>query len=488
MPHNFYTPITTEYATVTGVSHPLIRATGFATVMPQEVVLFDTGELGQVISFDDTGMDLLVFSSEPVAIGSRISRTGTCLVFDVSTSLAGAVFDPLGLSLVATTNDNSAASAQPLIDITPPSLSERARINTQLLTGFGLVDTLLPLGHGQRELVIGGRKTGKTSFLLGTALSQARQGTHIVYALVAKKKSEIKRVYTFFKDNNVLDKVTLIATTPEDPASTITLTPFSAMAIAEHLRTQGQSSLVILDDLSTHAYYYRELALLAKSFPGRESYPGDMFYTHARLLERAGNFTSDSTNPATTSITCLAVAEIQNDDLTDFITSNLISITDGHLFFDTHLFSKGSRPAINTYLSVTRVGKQTQTPLLRDINSMLTAFFSKYETTKELTHFGSELSEKSKQMLERGKLLTEYFQQSYQKSYTLDLNIFWITVIWLDLIPTFTIGDSTALREKVMESCLKDTTILKKLTSYSSFETLLVEMKPEIEAHLKACL
>lgn len=488
MKHTLYKPVTTEYATVIAVSHPLLRATGFSTIKPQEVVVLDDHILGQVVAFDEHGIDILVFSDKPVAIGSRILRTGTCLVFNTKTSLAGAVCNPLGVSLISSTSNTSIKSTATLIDVTPPTLAERTRINKQLITGYGLVDSLLPLGHGQRELIIGGRKTGKTSFLLGTALSQAKQGAHIVYTLIAKKKSEIKRVYTFFKDNGILDKVTMITSSPEDPASTITLTPFSAMAVAEQLKAAGQSTLLIFDDLTTHAYFYRELALLAKSFPGRESYPGDMFYTHARLLERAGNFISPVKDTPSVSITCLAAAEIQNDDLTDFITSNLISITDGHLFFDSHLFAKGSRPAINTYLSVTRVGKQTQTPLLRDINSMLTAFFSKYEKTKELTHFGSELSVQSKVMLERGKLLTEYFQQSHRGSYSLELSVLWITIIWLDLLSSAQESNISAIRENVLESCLKNTQLLEELMSFTSFDTLLKEMKPKIESHLQSCL
>lgn len=482
-----YLPITTEYATVTQVSHPLVRAKGFNEVKQQEVVIFENGSLGQVIAFDQDGMDVIVFSSEPVKLNSKLSRTNTSLRFNLAEGgIKGAVCSPLGANLVETVGSNDKTLSL-TIDRTPPPLQERTRITKQLITGSSLVDTLLPLGHGQRELVIGSRKTGKTTFLLNTALTQAKAGTHIIYTLIGKKKSEIKKIYTFFKEQKILANVTMIVSTPEDPASTIMLTPFSAMSVAEHFKEQGVSSLIIFDDLSTHAYFYRELGLLAKSFPGRESYPGDMFYTHARLLERAGNFFgSDKNKPI--SITCLAVTEIQNDDLTDFITSNLISITDGHLFFDTHLFAKGQRPAVNNYLSVTRVGKQTQSPLLRDINTTITAFMTRYEKTKELTHFGSELNEQSKLILDRGLLLNEYFQQPQQVSYPIALTVLWLAALWLNLIPSTNIAAVASMRTKAAESCLKDTAFVEKLLACTSFEMLLTTMKQEIEHHIVTCL
>lgn len=423
-----YPIIQSEYAVVTSVNHPLVRAKGFETLKPNEVVVFQNGKLGQVLSFDENGIDIMIFSETSVEVGSKISRTGHELSFPVSKLNFGTVFSPLG-EVILGTADTSTSDTFRTIFRTPPAISRRTRITKQLETGFSLTDILLPIGCGQRELLVGDRKAGKSDFSRGVALTQAKQGTQIVFGMIGKKVSDIKRTYDFFKKHNVLDKVIMVASTTQDPVSSISITPMAAMTIAEHLVEQGSDVLLLLDDLTTHAEFYRELSLLAKRFPGRDSYPGDIFFLHAQLLERAGVFLDD-TDSKKHALTCLPVVRTVNSDLTDFITSNLISITDGHLLFDTKLFAQGMRPAIDTKLSVTRVGKQTQTLLQRDINQKLTSFLSVYHKTKNLTHLGSEISEKSQDILQKGDLFSRFLSDSNQETSSQTVRLLLVGMIW----------------------------------------------------------
>jgi len=266
------------------------------------------------------------------------------------------------------------------------------------------------------------------------------------------------------------------------------MTPFTAMTVAEYIRDQGHDVVVILDDLTTHAKYYREISLLAKHFPGRDSYPGDMFFTHARLLERAGNFYLP--NGKTAAITCLPVAETRDGELTNFIVSNLISITDGHLFFDTELFTRGMRPAIHAGLSVTRVGKQTQTPVERDLNYSLSLFLSQYEKTRKLSHFGAELNDYTRALLARGDVLMAFFNQTKNISVPPAVMVFFASSIFLDWF------NDTAPQDLVLQRdvCVKNYTqqpktkeTLDRLAALPSFKELSENLERHKSLLLKVC-
>ena len=245
-----------------------------------------------------------------------------------------------------------------------------------MFTGMTLVDLMIPLGRGQRELVLGDRKTGKTQFLLQAALAQASVGTVCVYACIGKKKAEILRVKEFFAKEGILDKTVIVASSSQDSTGEIFTCPYTAMAVAEFFRDRGQDTLVLLDDMTTHAKFYREMSLLLRKFPGRDSYPGDIFHIHSKLLERSGNFViKKDGNEMDVAITCLPAAETIQGDLTGYIQTNLMSMTDGHIYFDNELFFKGRRPAINPFISVTRVGYQTQTSLRKEMWAALVSPF-----------------------------------------------------------------------------------------------------------------
>ena len=277
----------------------------------------------------------------------------------------------------------------------------------------------VPLGLGQRELVIGDRKTGKTSFLLQTVLSQARKERVCVYALVGKRKSEVIEVRNFLKKNKVMDYSIIVAAFADDSPGEIYMAPFTAMTIAEYFRDAGVDSLVVIDDLTTHAKYWREISLVGGRFPGRESYPGDIFYLHSKLLERAGNFKVDGKDA---SISCLPVAEAPAGDITGYIQTNLMSMTDGHIFFDSELFFKGYRPAVNIFLSVTRVGKQTQPPLFRDMGKEILTLLKRNEEMERFLRFGPEVTPMAAKILRQGQRLYSFFNQMPQVSVPVNLS------------------------------------------------------------------
>jgi F-type H+/Na+-transporting ATPase subunit alpha len=404
--------ITGEYGVVSQVSHPIVFIDGLPKVKTNEVILFESGQKGDVFAVNRGKIEARIFSNEPVKVGSKVARTDRLLSVPVGKELLGNVINPLGEAFDETLPFKPPANLREL-DQQPIGISGREKIDTQMATGIALIDLMIPLGKGQRELVIGDRKTGKTSLLLTAIKKQVSEGSIAIYAAIGKKKSEIKKLKEFFIKEKLLEKIVFVATSSYDSPSLIYQTPYSAMSIAEYFRDEGVDSLLILDDMSTHAKYYRELSLLARRFPGRDSYPGDVFYTHSKLLERAGKFKHPKVGSV--SITCLPVVEIIEGDLAGYISTNLMGITDGHIFLDSNIYYQGMRPAVNIPLSVTRVGRQALGKLPREVNKILMAFLSKYDRLQNLSHFGQELTDDVKKALKVGELIYKFFNQPYDE-------------------------------------------------------------------------
>lgn len=293
-----------------------------------------------------------------------------------------------------------------------------------------MVDLLVPLGKGQRQLVIGDRKTGKTSFLRQTILKQAKLGTICIYAAIGKKKTDIKKVESYFKNAGIADQTVIVAAGSEDPSGTIYLAPYAAMTLAEYFRDEGHDVLVVLDDLFTHAKFYREIMLIGRRFPGRNAYPADIFYTHARLLERAGNFILQ--NGMEHSITCLPVVESVEGDIAGFIQTNIMSMTDGHIFFDNDMFGQGRRPAINSFLSVSRVGRQTQTPLRLSLHRELVSFLTLHQRMENFSHFSTEAGAGVKRTIEVAERIFAFFTQSADEVKSIDLQLIIFGILWME--------------------------------------------------------
>lgn len=426
---NTYLTETEEIGYVEQVADSIIYVSGLPNIKPEEIVIFETGEFGQVFTIDTETVEILIFSQNSVKPGTRVTRTNETLRVPVGTELLGKVIDSLGIPIESTKPSKMPSLTMPVNSV-PQGIIKRKAITKTLETGVLIVDMAIPLGHGQRELIAGDRKTGKTSFLTKTILNQTRQGNICIYAAVGKKKIDVKKIQEFFEKQGVMDKMVIVASGSEDATGLIFLTPYTAMTISEFFRDQGKNVLLVLDDLSTHAKFYRELSLLGRRFPGRNSYPSDIFYTHARLMERAGNFITDK---GEASITCLPVAETTQGDLSGYIETNLMSMTDGHLYFDKDLFYLGRRPAINPFLSVTRVGRQTQSNLRREINREIISFLNLYEKMQSFIHFGAELNENIRATLLTGARIIQFFSQYTNEVVKINVQIVLFGMLWANL-------------------------------------------------------
>ena len=404
----------------------LVYVEGLPTVRMGEMVMFENGVFGHVIAFTKDLVEVLSFSDIPLTVGLRVARTGEPLTIPVGEELLGTMITPLGDPLVQTSSPPTPTRRR-AVDIDPLPIRARSKIKQPCDTGVTIVDLMVPLGRGQRMLVIGDQKTGKTYFLLRALLAQIQEGSIGIYVAVGKSKLVVQQVEDFLRHTKVLHKTIIMAAYAEEPASIIYLAPYAAMTLAEYFRDVGNDVILVIDDLSTHAKMYREISLLARRSPGRNSYPGDIFYIHSRLLERAGNFI---TQFGDRSITCLPVVEAALGDLTGYIQTNAISMTDGHIYFDYNLFVEGRRPAINPFLSVTRVGKQTQQPIKKEINQLLTSFLSSAERLQTVTSFGAELNQNVKDTLERQQQLFTLFGQLAYEVVMPSLQLFLFALVW----------------------------------------------------------
>ena len=421
-----YLNATGEVGYVHRVISSLAYVDGLPTIKPYERVLFENGASGYVNSFSEDLIETISFSELPIPAGTRVARTGQVLTIPVGEELLGTLIDPLGRSLRSDANQPILAAERP-VDNDPLPIRARARISEPCITGITVTDIMVPLGKGQRVLVIGDQKTGKTSFLLRTIISQIREGSVGIYVTVGKSKLVIREIEDALKAAGVFDRTVVMAAYAEDPAGLISIAPSAGMSIAEYFREAGNDVIIVIDDLSMHAKMYRELALLGRRAPGRNSYPGDMFYVHARLMERAGNFL---TPYGERSITCIPVIEAPQGDITGYIATNAISMTDGHIFFDYNLFVEGRRPSINPFLSVTRVGRQTQHPVAKEINQLLTSFLSSARQLETVTSFGAELSNQIKDTLEKQQQIYILFNQFAHEIIPLPLQLYLFARIW----------------------------------------------------------
>lgn len=466
-----------EYGVVVEVNYPIMFVEGLPKAKLHEVIVFETGEKGEVFSVGRDKLEVMIFSAVPVKTGTNAVRTDDFLKAPIGDGVLGCLMNPLGESM---SENNRYIPAETdgfrEVDAEVHKLSTREKIREPLYTGVTLVDTMIPLGKGQRELIIGDRKTGKTAFAMSTIKTQVLNESIVIYAGIGKREAEVKQILNFFNREKIMDRIVMVCSTASDSPSLIYVTPFTAMSIAEHFRDQGRDVLVVLDDLSVHARYYREISLLAKRFPGRESYPGDIFYIHAKLVERAGKFNIGENRFA--SITCLPIIEIVEGDLTGYISTNVMGMTDGHIFFDSNLYSEGRRPAINIPLSVTRVGKQTQTKLKKDITSTLNAFLVQYQKLESYSHFGAELSAEIQSELEKGKVLFDFFDQHYNQITPVPVQILMMGLIWSKHLNNFSKDEIQQIVSTLIDVINNDPVSRKYIEDFTNLQKLkeLVEM------------
>lgn len=343
-----------------------------------------------------------------VGAGAKVTRKGEVLTVPVGEELLGRVVDPLGRPL-----DGGPAiktKHQGLIERSAIGVMGRKSVHEPLMTGIMAIDAMFPIGRGQRELIIGDRQTGKTAIAIDTMINQARQQTGVVnvYVAIGQKLSKITRLVERLKEEGVMDQTIIVATSPSDAASLLYLAPYAGTAMGEYFRDKGEHALMIYDDLTKHAVAYRQMSLLLRRPPGREAYPGDVFYLHSRLLERSAKL-SDALGAG--SLTALPIIETQAGDISAYIPTNVISITDGQIFLETDLFYQGIRPAISAGLSVSRVGGAAQTKAVKSVGGNLKLGLSQFRELAAFAQFGSDLDASTKAQIDRGQRLTELLKQ-----------------------------------------------------------------------------
>lgn len=479
MNHDFksYLEATGEIGFVKRTVSSLVYSDGLPGVKLEELVIFESGGMGQVTALRPSGVEIFSFANAPVAVGTKVARTDKVLEIQVGDDLLGKIINPLGDSFDPIETLPELKEMRP-IDISPLGIQSRSRIKKQCETGVTIVDLMFPVGKGQRELVMGDQKTGKSYFLWRAMLAQVKTGVIGIYVAIGKNKAVIKRLEESFRGVGALQNMVLVATGSNDSPGLIYLTPYSAMTIAEYFRDKGRDVLIVFDDLTAHAKAYREISLLAKKFPGRNSYPGDIFYVHSRLLERAGNFRGPKGD---VSITCLPVAETAYGDITGYIQTNLMSMTDGHLFFDRALFIEGRRPAIDPFRSVTRVGRQTQTALRRQIGRVLLTFLQSVKHLHGFASFEAELGERVVRELKKEKRVLQIFDQTAYDLVPLNLQVFLFGLAWGDSWKGKTDNEIRPEIQKIIFSYGERIDVRKKIDlaieDCLSLESLLVRIK-----------
>lgn len=385
-----------------------LRACGFS-----EVLEIDTDSDVPARAFalnlleDEVGAVLLDKEAE-VRAGAKVKLTGRTLEVPVGEELLGRVVDPLGRPLDGKGPIKTSKTGP--IERKAPGVMARRSVYESLATGIIAIDAMIPIGRGQRELIIGDRQTGKTAILIDTMINQARQKTGVVnvYVAIGQKNSKVAALVSRLKDEGVMDQTIVVTTSPADPAAMLYLAPYAGTAMGEFFRDNGGHALIMYDDLSKHAVAYRQMSLLLRRPPGREAYPGDVFYLHSRLLERAAKLNDELGGG---SLTALPVIETQAGDISAYIPTNVISITDGQIFMETNLFYQGIRPAISVGLSVSRVGSSAQTKAIKSVAGSLRVELAQFRELAAFSQFESDLDVETKRQIARGRLLTEVLKQ-----------------------------------------------------------------------------
>ena len=396
-----------EGGTVISAADGVVDVKGMDKAVYGEIVTFDTGAKGMVESVEPDHLGVMLFDDiEKVGVGTLVTRSGKRAGIPVGDDFLGRVISPLGEPIDGK-GPIEAVGYNP-IEKQAPGILERQSVDTPLHTGILAIDSMFPIGRGQRELIIGDRQTGKTSIATDAILNQKDTGVLCIYVAIGQKASSIARVAEDLKKHGAMSYTTIVAATASDSAPLQYIAPYAGTALAEYFMSKGKSVLIVYDDLSKHAVAYRAISLLLRRSPGREAYPGDVFYLHSRLLERSCRMRDDLGGG---SITALPIVETQAGDVSAYIPTNVISITDGQIFLESALFNAGNRPAVNVGLSVSRVGGAAQTKAMKKANSNLRIELAQYKDMESFAQFSSDLDAETRRQLEHGKALTEMLKQ-----------------------------------------------------------------------------
>ncbi len=399
--------ITDEYGTIISIGDGIARVSGLPGCESNEMLSFPGGITGIALNLEEDSVGVIILGEySSLKEGDQVTRTKRILSIPVGMDLIGRTVNPLG-QIVDGGSDISGKEFYPVERIAP-GVMQREPVNQPVQTGIMSIDAMIPIGRGQRELIIGDRQTGKSAVAIDTIINQKGQNMLCVYVAIGQKQSKVARTLEVLKKAGAMEYTTIVAAGASEGAAYSYLAPYSGVAIAEYYMDQGKDVLVVYDDLSKHAVAYREISLLLRRPPGREAYPGDVFYLHSRLLERACRRNKESGGG---SITALPIIETQAGDISAYVPTNVISITDGQIFLESGLFYKGIRPAINVGLSVSRVGSTAQIKSMKKVAGKLKLAMAQYRELESFAQFDSDLDPETKKQLNRGKRVTELLKQ-----------------------------------------------------------------------------
>ena len=396
-----------EVGTVLSVGDGIARASGLGKIMAGELVEFDGGLSGMALNLEDDNVGIAIFG-EDIAVkeGDTVRRSGRIASVPVGEGVKGRIVDALGRAIdggapIPTTETRR-------IEIKAPGIIDRQNVREPLQTGIKIVDSLTPSGRGQRELIIGDRKTGKTTLAVDTIMNQRGEDVACFFVAIGQKRSTVVQIYETLKKHGAMEYTTIVAATASDPAPMQFLAPYAGCTMAEYYRDSGRHALIVYDDLTKQAQSYRQLSLLLRRPPGREAFPGDIFYLHSRLLERAAKMSDEKGGG---SLTALPIVETQANDIAAYIPTNVISITDGQIFLEPDLFNSGQRPAMNPGISVSRVGGDAQVKGMKQTAGSLRLDLAQYRELAAFAQFASDLDPATRRQLERGHRLMQLMKQ-----------------------------------------------------------------------------
>ena len=476
-----------EVGEVLSVGDGIARVHGLDNVQAGEMVEFPGGIKGMALNLESDNVGVVIFGNDStIKEGDTVKRTGAIVEVPVGKALLGRVVDPLGNPIDGKGEIKGAAERR-RVDVKAPGIIPRKSVHEPVQTGLKAIDTLIPIGRGQRELIIGDRQTGKTAVAIDAIINQkaVNAGTdekaklYCIYVAIGQKRSTVAQIVKTLADAGALEYTIVVAATASEPAPLQFLAPFSGCAMGEWFRDNGMHALIIYDDLSKQAVAYRQMSLLLRRPPGREAYPGDVFYLHSRLLERAAKLNEDN---GAGSLTALPVIETQANDVSAYIPTNVISITDGQIFLETDLFYQGIRPAVNVGISVSRVGSSAQIKAMKTVAGPIKGELAQYREMAAFAKFGSDLDASTQKMLARGERLTELLKQPQYKPFAVEEQVAVIyagTRGYLDPFPT----------NKVQ--AFQDALLSKLKSAYPQFlEGIRKEkaLTPDLEATLKKAL
>ncbi|ROU03533.1 F0F1 ATP synthase subunit alpha [Histidinibacterium lentulum] len=437
-----------EVGRVLSVGDGIARVYGLDQIQAGEMVEFPGGIMGMALNLETDNVGVVIFGSDrDIAEGDTVKRTKSIVDVPAGEALLGRVVDGLGNPLDG--KGEIKASERRVADVKAPGIIPRKSVHEPMATGLKAIDAMIPIGRGQRELIIGDRQTGKTAVALDTILNQKSyndaatdesQKLYCIYVAVGQKRSTVAQLVKRLEETGAIEYSIVVAATASEPAPMQFLAPYAATAMAEYFRDNGKHALIIYDDLSKQAVAYRQMSLLLRRPPGREAYPGDVFYLHSRLLERSAKLNEDH---GAGSLTALPIIETQGGDVSAFIPTNVISITDGQIFLETELFYQGIRPAVNTGLSVSRVGSAAQTNSMKSVAGPVKLELAQYREMAAFAQFGSDLDAATQKLLNRGARLTELMKQPQYSPLTnaeIVCVIFAGTEGFLDKVPVNKVG------------------------------------------------